>query len=165
MSSARDVIRQQLQNSQMLIEKFSSDLTDQEYFVPAVPGANHAAWIVGHIAVSEDFIVGKITGKGMRLPQAMHDVFNGKSVCHAGASKYPPRRQIDELHRTTRAHSLEDLSLFPDTRWSESAPAGMNPAMFPTLGAMWGMIGAHPFWHIGQLTTNRVALKKGRILT
>lgn len=165
MSSARDVIRQQLSNGQMLIEKFTADLSDKDYFVPAVPGANHAAWIVGHIAVSEDFIVGQITGSGMRLPKAMHDVFNGKSVCHPDASKYPPRKDIDEMHRTTRAHSIEALSMFNDAKWADAAPAGMNSPMFPTLGAMWGMVGAHPFWHIGQLTTSRVALKKPRVMT
>lgn len=164
MASPKDVIRHQLLNSQMILEKLTRDLSDEEYFTPAVPDANHAGWILGHIAVSEDFMVGKITGTGMRLPKTTHERFNGRSQCYADPTKYPARKEIDEMFRVARARTIEGLTSFNENKWGDQSPEGVPKDFFPTLGAIWSMIGTHSFWHIGQIATNRTALKKPRVL-
>jgi len=163
MGGAKDVVLGQMQTSQFLVEKMTADLSDAEYFKPAVPGANHAGWIMGHIACSEDWAAALISGSKQRIPDATHALFKSGTTCVADASKYPSRKQIDELFRNSRAHALEAVKVFNDSRWNDPNPKGAN-GPFPTLGALCGLLGFHPFWHIGQLTVCRVAMNKKRVL-
>ena len=164
MTGVKDLVLQQLGTGQFLIEKFTADLTDAEYFKVPTPGANHAAWIVGHIACSEDSIVAAITGAAQRLPDAMHELFKGGSKCVADAARYPARRQIDDLFRNARAHTVDVLQKFDEKRWDAPSPEGWDENLFPTLGTMWALQATHPFWHIGQLTVCRTALAKKHVL-
>ena len=164
MASPKDTIKFQLGTAAALIEKFTADLSDEEYFKAPIPGANHAAWIVGHLAVSADSLAAGACGGKMRFPQEMHDLFNGQSECKADASIYPSRKDIEEMFTNSNAHTIEDLTTFDESKWDDPSPDSMPKDFFPTVGTMWGMVGAHPFWHIGQLTTNRVAMGKPRVL-
>ena len=162
MSSLKDVLLSQLRTGQHFFEKFTADLSDAEYFKPPVEGGNHAAWIVGHVACSEDSILSQLIGTPKRIPDTSHELFKGGSTCLADASRYPSRKQIDELFRNSRARTIEELTRFDETKWNEPSPAGWST--FPTLGAMWGLQGTHQFWHLGQLAVCRQALNKKRVL-
>ncbi len=165
MASPNDVVAAQLQTGQFLIEKFTEDLLDSEYFTPPIEGANHVGWIIGHIAASEDRTVSLITGAAQRLPTAMHELFRGGSTCLPDASKYPSRKKIDEFFHNSRANTVQALEAFDENKWNDPSPEEAFRDFFPTLGSLWGMQGTHQFWHIGQLTICRTKMKKKRILT
>lgn len=162
MSSLRDVILGQIQMGQMLFEMFIEDFSDEEYFRPPFAGANHAAWIFGHIARTEDWAVALIMGTKQRIPAAMHELFDGEA-CDADTSKYPTRKEIDELYRNSRGNLLEVLGSFDESRWDEPSPDGAPKKFFPTIGSIWGMQATHQFWHIGQLTVCRKAFGKKKV--
>jgi len=164
MPSPKEVVLQQLSMGQYLMGKFTEDLTDQEYFKPPTEGANHAAWIVGHIACSEDSLVAAITGVAKRIPDSTFELFKGGSQCIPDASKYPSRKQIDELFRTSRAHTAECLKKYDEARFDDPPPKGWDKELFPSMGAIWGLQGTHQYWHIGQLTVCRQALNKKHVL-
>lgn len=164
MASAKEVVLQQLRNGQYFYEKFTADLSDAEYFKPPIEGGNHAAWLLGHVACAEDSLVALITGGTKRIPEATHELFKGGSMCVANPSKYPSRRQIDELFRNSRANTIEALTKYNDRKWEEPSPQGWDKLVFPTMGAMWALQGTHQFWHIGQVTVCRQAMKKKRVL-
>ncbi len=164
MSSAKDVVLGQLQSGDFLIEKFTADLSDTEYFAPPTEGANHAGWILGHIATSEDWAVSKIVGCEKRILESLHDRFRGGAPCVPDASKYPSRKEIDELFRNTRAATIEALQTSDEGTWDDPSPEGLPRELFPTIGSAWGMQGTHQFWHIGQLAVCRTALKKKPVL-
>ncbi len=52
----RTTIREQLEGSGNLVDTFTKDLTDEEYFKPAITGGNHTAWAVGHTAAVPGFM-------------------------------------------------------------------------------------------------------------
>jgi len=164
MPKLKDIVIEQLNSGQYLFNKFTADLTDAEYFKIPVPGANHAAWIVGHVATSEDSLTAAATGKPKRVPENLQKLFKGGSPCNPEASKYPSRKEIDELFRTSRAQTVEALKAFDESTWGDPAPQGYPKELFPTLGSIWGLQGTHQFWHIGQLTVCRAALKKPHVL-
>jgi hypothetical protein len=164
MAGAKDVILSQLQTGQFLIDQFTPDLSDEEYFEIPVAGANHAAWLMGHLAVSEDGLTAAATGGAKIFPDTTHEKFRGGSTCHADASKFPSRREIDEMFKRSRAHTVEALQAFDERRWGDPSPKEMSQELFPTLGAIWTLQGTHQFWHIGHLTVCRAALKKARKL-
>ncbi len=165
MVSPKVVIGHQFQGSRLLIEKFTADLTDAEYYAVPVPGGNHAAWILGHIAATEDYLTNKLAGQTLRLAPEIHTLFNGRSTCRPDAGLYPKRDEIDRMFKEVRAASMQILEQFDDRRWSEPSPEGVPQALAPTVGAAWALSGTHPFWHIGQLTVNRTALHKPRVIT
>ncbi len=164
MANAKDVVLAQLQTGQFLIDQFTPDLTDEEYFKVPVAGANHPAWLLGHIAISEDSMTASATGSEKILPEPMHEMFKGGSTCHEDASKYPSRGEIDEMFKRSRARAVAALKEFDGNRWDDPSPKDMPQELFPTLGAIWTMQGVHQFWHIGHLTVCRAALKKDRKL-
>lgn len=164
MATPRDVVVEQLRMGGRLLDMLTADLCEADWFTPAAPHTNHTAWVLGHLAVSEDSMVSKISGKPMRLTPAMHELFNGKSKCHAEAARYPAVKEIQEMFREQRAHTLEAAMTFDNARWGEPAPEGVPRDFFPTLGSFWGLIGAHQFWHIGQVTTCRKVLGKKAVL-
>ncbi len=164
MTPAHDILLHQLNSGQYLIEKMTADLSDADYFRLPIPKGNHVGWILGHIACSEDSINAGVTGSPKRLPDAMHELFKGGSECLSDASKYPPRKQIDEMFRNTRAHVLEALKKADVAEWSKPSPEGWDKSVFPTRGAIWALQGTHQYWHIGQLTLCRTAMGKKRAL-
>jgi len=164
MPKAKDVILAQLATSEFLINQMTADLTDEEYFKVAIPGTNHAAWLVGHVAVSHDRIASPACGRAPRTDQSTQELFMAGSTCHADASKYPSRSAIDALYRENQAHAIESLKGFDDGKWDAPSPEGWNKEFFPTLGSLWTLIGTHPYWHVGQLTVCRAALGKKRVL-
>ncbi|MEK6799894.1 MAG: DinB family protein [Planctomycetota bacterium] len=163
MAGPKDVILAQFANAEQLMQWFTSDLSDAEYFKPPVPGANHAGWIIGHVACSEDSIVAAITGKAMCIPAATHATFKGGEDCLPDAARYPSRKQVDELLRDSRAHTREAIRDFDDKRWNDPSPEGWTKEFFPTLGAMWSLLPTHQYWHIGQITVCRTGLRKKRV--
>lgn len=165
MARPNDVVLDQLQIGQYLIEKFTEDLSDAEYFCAPIDGANHAGWILGHIACSEDTIVSLIGGTPTRLAQTVHGLFRKGSSCLVDASEYPLRKEIDELFRNSRANTVEALGAFDKDKWRDPSPEEGPRDLFPTLGALWGLVGTHQFWHIGQLAMCRAAMNKKLILT
>lgn len=165
MADAKDVILAQLESGQMILDMFTKDLTDAEYYEPPMAGGNHTAWVLGHLACTEDWAVGAIAGSGPRLPQATHKLFNGQSTCVAESSKYPPPNDLEEMFRNARAHTVEILKAFDDRKWDDPAPEGVPREFFPTMGAVWGMQATHQFWHIGHVSACRTALGKPRQLT
>lgn len=165
MASPKDVIADQLQRSAFLFQTFTKDFSDAEYFQPAVSGSNHAAWVVGHIACAEDWGRWLLTGAAKQIDEPTHALFKGGSNCMPDAGKYPSRQAIDMMFQNSRARLSDALGAFDVRRWDEPTPEQGPRKQFGTLGAVWGLMGFHPFWHIGQLTTCRVALKKKAMLS
>jgi hypothetical protein len=163
MASPKDVVLSQFELGQYLIEQFTKDLSDKEYFHVPAKGANHAGWIMGHIAVSEDSLTAAITGKEKSVPDATAELFKGGSSCVADASKYPSRKEIEAMFQECRSRTVEALKAFDDGRWNEASPEAYQK-WFPTLGVMWALQGSHQYWHIGQLTVCRQSMNKPRAL-
>jgi hypothetical protein len=162
MISPKEIIRHQLDTGLQLIELCTRDLNDEEYFTPVLAGGNHAAWVTGHLAVSEDTLLAVILGQAPAIAENLRGLFARGSECFADASRYPPRAEIEGLFRDVRPRTLEHLASFDESRWNDASPESLDRHLLPTLGTIWSLIAAHPWWHVGQLTYNRKALNKPR---
>ena len=134
MASPKDVVLEQFQLGHRLIGMMTADLVDAEYFKAAIDGTNHIGWILCHIASSEDTSVPAIMGASPRIAQSTHDLVKGGSPCITDASKYPPRKEIDELFRNTRAATLESLAAFDEGRWADPSPDRCRSTIRPAFG-------------------------------
>ena len=161
--TAKELVLNQLKMGQVLIGEFTADLSDAEYFQPPLAGANHATWILGHLACTEDWAMSLLGGTVYRIPQKLHDAFKGGSTCDADATKYPGRREIDRLFAEARAFTLERLAQSDLSTWANRSPEGFPANRLPTVASVWSLMGLHQFWHFGQLTVCRQAMKKGNV--
>src|SRR3954451_16976392 len=57
-----DAIRTSLRSTQQLVTWFLSDLSDADLLVRPVAGANHIAWQVGHLILSEPMLAKSVPG-------------------------------------------------------------------------------------------------------
>jgi len=154
----------QLGTGEYLFDKFTSDLSDAEYFKLPAKNTNHIAWNLGHIATSEDSMVAAVTGSPMKFDEKLHERFGGSSECLDDPAQYPSRGEIDEMRRNARANAIEQLKMFDEAKWDNPAPEGWPADLFPTLGSVWALLATHQFWHIGQITVCRQTLGKPRVL-
>ena len=158
--TVKDLVINQLQGSKMLFDSFSKDFSDTDAQYQPGKDGNHLNWILVHIAVSEDAMTSGMAGTPKRLSEALHKAYSGGSTCKTDDGM--TRAEAMKLYNESFARTCEFVKNFDESRLEEKAPAGY-PELFPTMGSVLGLIGAHPFWHIGQLTVNRTLLKKPKV--
>jgi hypothetical protein len=155
--SPKDIVLNQYASAQWLYESALKDLSDADCRFQPFTGANHVNWILAHLAVSEDSLIAKITGGPMRYKEALHKAYGGGSQCNADDGM--TRAEAWKMYTESGRHTTEFVKSFAEARYDDPSPESLRQ-MFPTVGAVVGLLGAHPYWHFGQVTFNRRALKK-----
>ncbi len=158
--TVKQLVLNQLQGSKSLFDTFSKDLSDADARYQPGDMGNHLNWILVHMAVSEDSMISQMAGTPKRLSEALHKAYSGGSTCKADDGM--TRAEALKLYNESHTRTCDFVKNFDESRLDDKAPAGY-PEMFPTVGAALGLFGAHPYWHIGQLTVNRTLLKKPKV--
>ena len=158
--TVKDLVLNQLQGSKQLFDSFAKDFSDADaQFQPGGSG-NHLNWILVHMAVSEDQMMSQMSGGPKKLSESLHKSYGGGSTCKADDGM--TRAEAAKLYNESHARTCEFVKNFDESRLNDKAPEGYPPN-FPTMGTVLGLLGAHPYWHIGQLTVNRTLLKKPKV--
>ncbi len=157
MAGFHDVVCMQLSMNQSLFEQFSSDFSeDDAKFIPA-DGSPHLNWILCHLAVSADQMVAKAGGKSPTFSPELHAAYKGGSKCRKddGMTKAEAWRLFTKANEATLAFikNLDERQLSEDVSGEPMPP-------FKTKGDYVALLGAHGFWHFGQLTVIRRMLGK-----
>ena len=112
MISAKDIILGQLKCGQYLIETFTADLTDAEYYKPPVAGGNQRGvdpWPPRlHRGLGRVGLQRKVRN---HISQVTRAIFKPGNPCLPDASKYPTRKEMDELFKNSRANLVEKLMM------------------------------------------------------
>ena|SRR5438105_4372803 len=138
-----------------------ADFSDHEMLARPVPGANHAAWQLGHLIGSAAFMLKEVAPAGVVPDSAAQyrEKYDGKS---AGVD--------DPAHFAKKSDLLEVFAQIHDaiSTWVKTlTPNDLNrPApgriaeYAPTLGHVVLMIGGHVMMHVGQMQVIRRKLGK-----
>ena len=161
--SPKDVIKSQIGTSEFLVEKFLSDLSDEDFLHQLPEGGQTVTWVLGHRACTEDWTLHHLTGEPYQIPGDLHEKFKGGSTVETDPTANPSRAEIEGTYRAQRERTMAALEQSDESTWDDPAPEGM-PEVFPTIGSLWGMTGTHIFWHVGQITIIRRLLGKPPIL-
>lgn len=155
--SPKDIVLNQWLMAQNLYEGAIKDMSDEDTRHQPFAGASHVNWILTHLAVSEDSMIAQLLGKSNRLSADLHKNYSGGSQCRTddGLTKAEAWKMYTEQGKLT----VEFLKSFPEARYDDASPEKMR-SFSPKAGGVVGLIGAHPYWHFGQVTFNRRALKK-----
>lgn len=157
-----DAVRQALLSTQSLLTWFISDLSNADLVVRPVSGANHIAWQLGHLIVSERGLTKQVPGAESAYPE-LPPGFAEKHGMDRQASDNPAdyctkEEYLDAFSKTRQAtialvEKLSDADL--------DRPTEGNMAKFaPTLGALFLLVSNHSLMHGGQFSVVRRKLGK-----
>lgn len=157
--TAKDVLLKQLTDAQLVFENFTKDFSEEDARFQPAAGGNHLNWILMHLAVSADGILNAVTGEPKQLSEEVHKKYQGGSTCEPddGMTRADAWKTFTDQH----ARTIASVKTLDESRYAEPNPTGSE--MFPTIGALVGLLAVHPFWHFGQLTVNRRMLGKPQV--
>ena len=147
-----------LQQNQFLLgygQMLVSDIDDLRMTEQPLPGVNHPAWILGHLALTADRVC-SLVGAEKRLAEEWGKLFGAGSQVTANRSSYPSKdellRGLEERFRDARrAVEQAPLDTLAVTNPNERL-RGMLPRVEDLIGfLMTGHVGVH----LGQLSAWR----------
>jgi hypothetical protein len=157
--TGKEAIRSMLEKSRTITQMLLGDLSDSDLLVRPLPGANHIAWQLGHLASSEHRIIGTIAPKAM---PALPEGFEAKHAKETANSDSPANfytkaeymKVLDEQRKGTLAYldSLSDEDL--------SKPLDLFNGFIKSYGDLVMMPASHEMMHVGQYSSVRRKLGK-----
>jgi hypothetical protein len=84
----KQFIKRELADNLEFIKMTLSDFSDADMFVRPCPGANHAAWHIGHLCNSETSMTSWAGAKVVALPTDFGEMFNKKTAGVDEAKKF-----------------------------------------------------------------------------
>ncbi len=156
-----DVIRTALQSTQHLVNWFLSDLNDEELLVRPVAGANHIAWQMGHLIVSESGLLRQQLPDAVypELPAGFAEQHSKDTQAMEPPKGFASKAVYAELFRQARQTTLEIVAKLQDSDLDQPTTGNMAP-FAPTLGALFLLVSNHSLMHAGQFSVVRRKLGK-----
>lgn len=143
-----------------LLKRTLADFSDQDMLARPTPGANHAAWQLGHTAVSEaNMVNGVQPGKGAAIPEGWATKFNKDAAGSDDPAAFPSKSQLLEFFGRARAAAIELVKTVTPEELKSPAPERIR-FMAPTVGHLLLLIPAHTAMHVGQMQVVRRKLGK-----
>jgi uncharacterized damage-inducible protein DinB len=122
-----------------------------------IPACNHALWVAGHIADTDDFFWRTLTGKPSGLPAGWKEKFGGGSTPVNDPGTYPPLAEVKRM-LADRRQALEAYFRSLDRARLQSPTPEKVRFFGPTIGSLAGSIAWHEGMHTGQITMVRKGL-------
>ncbi len=158
--NAKDVLKANMEMSNMVFLGLLEDLSDDDLLVRTAPEANHLAHQLGHLITAEqNMIEGACPGCCPPLPDGFKENHSKETSKSDDRSKFLSKSQYLELYQKQRAATLQALDKWPEADLDKEAPEFIRQ-LIPTVGRLFALQGLHQMWHIGQITSLRRHLGK-----
>lgn len=158
--NAKDVIRETLNLSNMVLTNYLGDLSDADLLKRPGPGCNHIAYQLGHLIASECGLLNGIQpGSAPELPAGFADQHGKQNAGSDDPARFCTKQQYLDLTAKVHAATLAVLASYPEADFAQPAPEKFR-SMFPTMGSIFVLIATHPMMHAGQIVPLRRALGK-----
>jgi hypothetical protein len=143
-----------------LLKTTLADFTDAEMLARPAPGANHAAWQLGHLAASEAKMVAESSGMPpTALPPGFAEKFSKDAAGSDDASRFPRKSELLDVFTKVRQRSIEWVNALKPEQLSDPSPERLRNFV-PTLGQLAIMNCEHAAMHVGQFQVIRRKLGK-----
>lgn len=152
-SHVRDGLRN-MEWGRMLLTEMAKATPDDKFYEVPCEGGNHAAWNIGHIAVTDDLIRAQLGGGEPVLSTEWHDMFKGGSVCKPGAEGHPTREELLDGLARSRAAVVAWLSGLSESELNEPLTGGIAELAQDRIMLM-GSLASHEAFHAGQISVAR----------
>lgn len=133
------------------------DIPEDKLFYQPFPGANHALWIIGHVAWDDNFFLTTLGGKQTDFPPAWNELFGVGSVLQPEPAAYPSLAEIRQQLEARRAGLIEWFKSMDGDQLVTALPEDYQ-TFARDYAALMTSIAWHEGLHAGQLTVVRKAL-------
>lgn len=140
-----------------LLDKALADFAGDALFAQPFKGANHALFIMGHLAVSDAFFLKTIGGSPTAVPEGWDGLFGMGAEPKPDAAAYPPVEEVRQVYAKAREELVEHLRALDDETLAAPAPEPLNNAADCVAG-LTSFIAMHDGVHTGQTLNLRKAL-------
>jgi hypothetical protein len=134
-----------------------ADIADERLTEQPLPGVNHPAWILGHLAFSGDLAVVRLGGE-KQLPESWTKLFGIGTQVSSARADYPSKDELlqaveerfavaRQLAQPATAEQLSALSASTNARIRKALPTAREGVAF--------LLTAHLAGHLGQLSSWR----------
>lgn len=138
-------------------DQLLEDIPEDQFLHQPVEGGNHALWVMGHLAVSDEFLAGLYDGGAARLPETYDKLFGMGSKPTNDAAAYPPVAEVRQHLAATRRRVLAAVQAANDATLNSPLPDDIEGFASDRLAALFN-IAWHEGLHAGQITTVRKSL-------
>lgn len=136
-------------------EMLAAGIDDHRLAEQPLPGVNHPAWILGHLAVGTDYAA-KILGERFACPIDWHRQFGPGSTISGNRSIYPTKDELLAAIRVGHARVTAALAHVDEAKLAAPNPLGVLVNELPTVGDMLAhLLTTHAATHLGQLSAWR----------
>jgi hypothetical protein len=146
-----------LSQSDFIVEAYLADLTDKELLARPCDGANHIAWQLGHLILSERYIVSAALGgktEGLSpLPEGFDQKYARGTAPSDHAGDFLSKAEYVRLRKVVRTDTLRVLEKMSPADFDK--PVEKVPPMIKTAGEALLLIGGHWMLHAGQWVVTR----------
>lgn len=155
MSTANDAIAFALTTSQTMLKRFVADLGPQDYLHRPAPKANCAAWLVGHLALSDRATLKRIGAPLPELPAGFDHKFSREEGCPQ-AEEFGDVSQLMGVFDEHRNRLIAAVKSLPSEQLDK--PLEKPHPMFRTIGELVTFMALHSTMHAGQVSIIRRSL-------
>ncbi|MEE9293604.1 MAG: DinB family protein [Phycisphaerae bacterium] len=159
----KDVIKNTIDMSHMVLTAYLSDLSDADLMVRPVPQAKHIAWQLSHLIASEHKM---LTDAGLAmpdLPDGLAESCTEEAAKSDDAGKFNKKEQYLAWLEQQRTATLAALAASSDTDLDKPTPESMHEYA-RTVGIAFNMIGIHELMHAAQFVPIRRKLGKPTLI-
>ncbi len=136
-----------IQNCQLVVDMYLSDLTEAETMHRPGRGLNHIRWQLGHlIAAEHKFMQHIFPGSVPTLPDGFAVRYTKETSTLDDPAAFDTFAELQRLAQNQREGTLTALAACPTARLSE--PSGIEYA--PRIGDIFILQGTHWLMHAGQ---------------
>ena len=121
------------------------------------PGANHAMWILGHIACADDWFLRTLGPRPSQLPEGWDELFGSGASLRTDSAAYPSWTQVLDQAAARREELVAWFRSLTEDELGQALPENLQP-FGATNGVLMSTLAWHEGLHAGQLTTVRRSL-------
>jgi uncharacterized damage-inducible protein DinB len=159
--NTKEAIIAVLKSNQDMLNWYVSDLSDADFLVRPVSGANHIAWQMGHLTGFENGLLSDVLphASAMELPASFKERHSSKTASSDNPKDFFSRDEYVSLFNKVREATKSAVDKMSDADREKPSPGDMAK-WAPTLNDLLLMTGVHTMMHAGQFTVIRRKLGK-----
>ena len=147
-----------LKNARMNTLNLLKGFPEDKFMHRAVPGSNHALWILGHLAITDDYVVRALGGaEESKLGEAWRAAFKSGQSISDDPGDYVPAAQVRKGFSLIRKSVMSYLEGLDEGVLAAELPEDRR-AFGPTIAGALLFTAHHESVHSGQLTVIRRSL-------
>lgn len=137
-----------------------ADFSDADMLVRPTPGANHAAWQLGHLTAAEFSMIDKVApGILSPLPEGFAAKFSKETAASNDPAAFLKKDEILAVLEKNRSATAKWVKGLSEADFGQPSPVTLG-GMCPTLGHLILLLESHVTMHVGQFQVIRRKLGK-----